>query len=125
MKAQLTCNGIPIPTRARVDRIISAFQNVMDPAGLMKWRSKDLSEFTPIWGYPSIITEDDVENEVEYMSGEKVEYSHIGQPCWYVTDGHHRTTVLLERGVRFTEVEMDASCFTKYEELKAFRAANR
>jgi len=116
----LTYNGTPIPDRVRTDRIISAFENDMDETRLEYWREQDISAFPPITGYPSVIDEKDSTYGF-FMSGANITDDIIGQPCWRVTDGHHRTIVLLERKVRYTEVKMDPSCFTDERELKAYR----
>lgn len=114
-----TYNGDPIPTHAMVGRLISSFENVMSEERLEYWRAQDLCDFTAISGYPSEIG--DGELGKEFFTGEEITDEHLGQKCWMVTDGHHRSTVLAERGVRYTKVEIDPSCFTNYEELKAWR----
>jgi hypothetical protein len=115
----LTYNGEPIPTSVRADRVISAFENGMDDTRLDYWREQDLCDFTPISGYPSIIDDSDIGNY--FMTGEEITEAHVDQSCRYVTDGHHRTTVLLERHVRRINVVIDPSCFTVEAELIEYR----
>ncbi len=87
----ITYNNINVPHSIKTNRIISAFQNEMDFDKVEKYTAimKELMlshDFPPIMGYPRIIDEDDIGEN--YLNGEPVEFYHVGQLVWMVTDGH-------------------------------------
>lgn len=116
-----TYNDITIPPIIRVDRIISAFENIIDQDKLDLYtetmKAEMLShDFPPILGFPTIITDDDTNDF--FISGEKITEEHIGQLAWKVTDGHHRSLAAIKAGLPHLEVNLDYSCITSEEDLK-------
>ena len=107
------------------NRIISAFENAINPHKVEEYTEimKTLEfnhEFPPIWGFESIITEDDV-NQVWFMDGKLVLKEHLGIVIWKVTDGHHRTLSAINAQLGWIEVEPDPNCFVTEEELINYR----
>lgn len=103
------------------NRIISAFQNAMDPEKVNEYTEVMLAEqlnheFPAIWGFESVIEADDV-NQLWFMDGHPVLQHHVGLTIWKVTDGHHRTMAAIKAELGWIEVEPDYSCFTTQEEL--------
>ena len=98
-------------------RIISAFANCMDPESLDFYRAKPDYEWEPIKGYPGKITEEDV-GEC-FISGEEITEEMIGERCFFVTDGHHRSTVGAELGIQL-HWELDFNAVTEEEDLCLF-----
>lgn len=118
----MTYNGQPIPGIVRVNRVRSAFANEIYPERIEYYRPMGVLDIEPIMGYPGIIDENDLGDH--FMTGEEISKKHIGQPCWFVTDGHHRTLSRVEEGYDWIRVEVDPSSFTNYNELKKWREAN-
>lgn len=108
------------------NRIISALCNPVDPnkveeyAEIMRYMGLQ-HDFPPILGFESTIDEDDVENGVEFMTGELVTEDHLGLEVWRVTDGHHRTLANIEAGLGWIEVEKDYNTCVTQEELDEFK----
>jgi hypothetical protein len=124
-----TCNGITIPEMIRTNRIISAFANPVDSDKVDQYAEQMRSTpeilpycIPPIKGYPSILDENDVENEVTFMDGTVVDETMIGEMIWYVTDGHHRTFAAIEANLPYLCTDIDESCITDYDELLKIRA---
>ena len=123
-----TYNGIEIPTMIRTNCIISAFVNEMDESKICEYvdRIQNDSSYLPhaipaIHGYPDVITEDDLEKDLVFLTGEVVDANAVGQVVWYVTDGHHRSVSAIRAGLRYLNTAIDLSCFTNYDELQAYR----
>jgi len=114
-------NGMLIPSFVRSERIISAFENVIDSQKVEEFKDAMIcgEQFPPITGYPDVIDEDDVGKV--FMDGSEVVKSDVGQSVWYVTDGHHRTIAAIEAGICRLNVMMDMSCFTDEDELLKYR----
>ena len=105
-----TYNGLIIPNHIHSNRIVSAFENMIDDDSLDYYRNEvNFDDVSPIKGYPSIIDEDDVESDMYFISGEPITHEHIGERIWYVTDGHHRSIIANEIGI-LLPVELDDSC---------------
>lgn len=127
--SNLTHNGLAIPEMMQTDRILSAFCNPLDTAKLQEYeeRIRYSEEYIPysippILGFPDVITEDDVDSEKVFLSGDPVTGAHIGILVWYVTDGHHRSCAAINAGLPFLLTEVDPSTFVNEEELLAWRA---
>ncbi len=110
------------------NRIISAFCNPVDPDKVEEYakqmKQNDLETghngFPPIMGFASKIDEDDIENEVLFMTGDQVTVEHLGEDVWNVTDGHHRTSAAIEAELNYIETEVEYSCLTTEEELNDY-----
>ena len=120
-----TYNGIEIPNMIRTNRIVSAFCNPTDPNKVEEYaytmKNNDILcgniDFPPILGLPSIIDEDDMDNEEFGMIDLDSRDYQIGDIIWKVTDGHHRTLAAIKAGIYQLEVELDYSCITNEKEL--------
>lgn len=121
----MTYNDIFVPNIIRCDRIISAFQNAMYEDKINEYIEIFQEQYTshdlpPIKGYPHIVNEDDIENELLFLNMEDVNTDHIGQLVWFVTDGHHRSIAAIRTDLPHLEVELDYSCITNQKELEQF-----
>ncbi len=108
-------NDLNVPETIRINRIVSAFQNAIDSDKLERYteimRVEMLSHsFPAIMGFPSVINEDDLGQY--FLSGEEITEDHIGQLCWNVTDGHHRSLAAIEANLPYLETTLDYSCIT-------------
>ncbi len=113
----LTYDGLNVPNMIHSSKIISAFENCMSEDRLDFYREQDLYQAEDILGYPHIISEDEI-GEI-FISGEEVNETHIGDLVWYVTDGHHRSTVAVEQGINLS-VKLDYSTITDELELQKY-----
>jgi hypothetical protein len=117
-----TYNNITIPDLIRTDRIVSAFCNPTNPNVVEDYTAEMNAHmlshnFPPITGYPSIITEDDMENDEFGMMDLNSDDYKAGDLIWKVTDGHHRTLAAIGANLPHLEVELDYSCITNEKEL--------
>lgn len=120
-----TYNELTVPPCIKVNRIISAFQNAIDYCKVSEYtdifKDQMLSHgFPPIMGFPSIITDQDIEDGVLFMTGEPVNDTHKDLRVWYVTDGHHRTLAAIEANLPHLEVALDYSTITNENDFKNF-----
>lgn len=120
-----TYNGIRVPESIRTCMIISAFQNEIDYSKVELYadvmREEMLNHnFPPIMGYPSILTEDDVDQSQQFLSGEDITEDHIGQLAWFVTDGHHRSLAAIEANLPTLPTTLDYNTITNETDLKNF-----
>ena len=119
LPGEVIMNGIEFPERARVDRIISAFANGIDPEKVYVYKKMlDYGSEPPgILGFPSFVTVDDVGEY--FMTGEQITPEHIGEIAFKVTDGHHRVLAAVEADRECLLAEPDRSAFTNQAELEA------
>lgn len=118
-------NDITVPPLIRTDRIISAFSNCINDKKVQEYADimqQDMlsHDFPPIKGYPAII--DDNDTGKTFMNGEEITEENIGQLCWNVTDGHHRTLAAITAHLPHLEVKLDYSCITSEEDLREYNA---
>ncbi len=75
-----------------------------------------------IQGYPSIIDESDIGNF--FINGSEVTPEDIGKMCWFVTDGHHRSTAAYNAKLPYVFVELDYSTITNAIDKINFLGSN-
>jgi hypothetical protein len=80
----------------RVDRILSAFDNPVDPDLVRKYARVSGDRFPAIWGYESIIRKYDIGGY--FLNGDEITADLVGEKVWYVTNGHHRSYAAIARG---------------------------
>lgn len=137
MSGSLIYNGIEVPESIRVECLSSAFPNstdfnlVRDYAISMAAEDNLFdSEFPPITGFPSVVTEDDIGKELipqlDFDSFDKtgennfVTEDDIGKIIWMITDGHHRAFAARMSGKEWFDVVLDPNCITSSKDLDAY-----
>lgn len=122
----LKYNWQDVPDTINPKMVISAFENMIDYDKVEQYTEVMQSEydfeytFPPILWYPSIITEDMVDNEDMFLSGDEITSDLIGKACWMVTDWHHRTLAAVNSWKTYIDVELDRTAITDPLEVEAF-----
>ena len=109
----------------RPSRIISAFENCMDYEKIETYteimKQEMMShDFPPILGLLHTIDENDIEDDTCFLSGEQIEYKHIGQRAWKVTDGHHRSIAAINACLPSIECQYDYSALVSAKEKELY-----
>jgi hypothetical protein len=109
---------IPYTYRVSPRVIISAYSNPVNLDMVEEYaRRMEFSEPPPISGYPGLIDVSDIGKE--FLTGEKIILEHAGEPCWYVTDGHHRSLAAIWVDEPWL-IARTSDQFAEYEEYKRY-----
>lgn len=115
-----------VPDTINPRMIVSAFDNMIDSDKVEQYTEVMQSEydfeytFPPILWYPSIITDDMVTFQDEFLSWDVITDDMVGKECWMVTDWHHRTLAAINSWKTYIDVELDRNTITDPAELEAF-----
>lgn len=120
----MTYNDIQVPATIKTDRIISAFENVIENSKVEEYAEIMSNEmlshnFPPIQGFPNIVSKEDIGEY--FMAGGKVTRQDVGKLVWMVTDGHHRTLAAIQANLPYLEVTLDYSTITNEKDFAQFR----
>lgn len=122
----LKYNWLNVPESINPRYIISAFENPVNSSTVDEYTEVMMNEydteytFPPIMWYPSIITEDTIDEYYEFINWNEILRSDIWKVAWFVTDWHHRSMAANNAWKRYIDVELDRSTITDEKELEDF-----